>query len=138
MGWREIAGIKPEKIQSKPQEQKEQKEQKPQPPFATIATIATASGEVIKSCWACRYFSTDSFPGNCKGKIISSIEGCGQFEPDSSPMDKLISKLWDHAKGMNDFIDGDAAPYEERKALVPAFTALGEFIDESGVPLDQL
>lgn len=91
----------------------------------------------IRSCWNCTLLSLDRLPGLCswfpESKIIPvSIvdEGCRHFKPDTGSSNELINRLWNHAHKMADFTDGDTAPFENRKELVPAILSIGKKIDQ--------
>jgi len=90
-----------------------------------------------KSCWNCSLLSLEAFPGRCnwypESKLIPVLivdEGCKQFKLNSSPLDKRINELWDHAHAMANFTDSDKAPFKERKVLVPAILSIGKIIDK--------
>ncbi len=92
---------------------------------------------IQKSCWTCSHLSLNGLPGLCKlipeNKPIPVMmvdRGCNHFKPDTSVIENHVSRLWDHANRMADFTDGSNAPFEERKALVPAIFSIGNTIDK--------
>ena len=121
MGWRKKMGIEQNEINSKPYIQKVQNIQKVEEKnkkeaFAPFAPFAL-SNQNVKTCWNCSLLSLEKFPSLCKwypkSKLIpvSIIEkGCRQFQPDLSPLDKQITRLWNHAHKMADFTDSNKAP----------------------------
>jgi hypothetical protein len=109
---------------------------KEETPFVTSVPSVIGDTKLKISCWTCSHLSLDELPGLCKlfpkQKLIPIAivdKGCKQFKPDLSPLDKQITRLWNHAHNMADFTDSDNAPFEERKALVPAIFSLGQTID---------
>ncbi len=130
MSWRKIL----KNNISDPLMQKVQNIQKaPKKTFAPSAPFAGDAENIKKSCWTCSYLSFGGLPGLCswypesKPIPVSIVDnGCKQFKATSVN----INHLWKHAHKMADFTDGGNAPFEERKALVPAIFSIGNRIDE--------